>query len=81
MEARCVMQPLRIDARIVEAMAAFWAVRFCKKVGFFEVILEGDTIQVVDEIRSPLPHLSKFGQLTESIVQKLHGLRSANLST
>jgi hypothetical protein len=35
MGARCVVQPLRIEARIAKAMAALWAVKFYKEVGFF----------------------------------------------
>lgn len=58
-------------------MTALWAVRFYKEGGFLEVILEEGASKVVNEIRSPLPHLSKSGHLIENIIQELHGRRSA----
>jgi len=65
------------DCNSVAYTLAKVVVRFCKEVGFFEVILDGGASQVVNEIRSPLPHLSKSGHLIESIVQEPHGRRSA----
>lgn len=70
---------LKTEACVAEALAALWAVKFCKEVGFFEVILEGDAAQVVNDIISPLPHLAKSGHLTESIIQELQGFRSATI--
>jgi ribonuclease HI len=77
MGVRCMVIFQRTKARMAEAMAALWAVKFCKEVGFFEVILEGDAAQVVNGIISPLPHLAKSGHLTESIIQELQGFKSA----
>jgi hypothetical protein len=42
MGACCMVQFQRTEACMAEAMIALWAVKFCKDVGFFEVILEGD---------------------------------------
>jgi hypothetical protein len=77
MGARCMVQFQRTDACVAEALAALWAVKFSKEVGFFEVILEGDVLQVVKDIMSPVPHLSKSGHITESILQELYGFRAA----
>lgn len=62
---------------MAEAMATLWAVKFCKEVGLFEMILEGDAAQVGNDIISSLPHLAKSSHLTESIIQELQGFRFA----
>jgi hypothetical protein len=74
--AKCIVHPQKIEAKSVEALAAFWAVRFCMELEFREVIFE-DTAQVIDEICSPLPHLSKSGHFTESITHDIYHLTSA----
>jgi predicted metal-dependent RNase len=48
--------------------------QFCKEAGFFEVVFEGDAAQVVAEINSGPPHLSKSGHFVESICQEIHYL-------
>jgi hypothetical protein len=40
--ARTVMEPIVADSKTAKAMAALWAVIFCKEAGFFDVVLEGD---------------------------------------
>lgn len=75
------MHPQNLEASLAEALAAFWAVKFCLEMGLQEVIFEGDSVQVITSIRDPLPHLSKFGHITESIVQELYKFRSASLFT
>jgi len=42
-------------------MAATHVVIFSKEVGFFDVIFEGDALQVVREIQSASPHACSFG--------------------
>jgi len=76
--ARCIRKPFLVEPKIAEAMAALWAVIFCKEVGFFEVVFEGDSLQVVEEILSKTPFLSSSGHLIESIVQELNGFRFAS---
>jgi hypothetical protein len=66
----------KIEAKSVEALAAFWAVRFYMEMKFREVIFEGDAAQVIDDICSPLPHLSKSGHITESSALDIHHLAS-----
>lgn len=48
--ARVVTKHVVAPPKVAEAMAALEAVLFCKVVGFFEVILEGDAKQVTDEV-------------------------------
>jgi hypothetical protein len=72
--ARTVMQPIVANSKTAEAMTALWAVKFCKEVGFFYVVLEGDAAQVISHIQSIPPYLSKTGHFIESIMQELSGL-------
>jgi hypothetical protein len=63
--------------KVAEAMAVLGAVLFCKEVGFFDVILEGDAKQIVDEANAAGPNLSIAGQFVEGIQAAIHGLRQA----
>jgi ribonuclease HI len=65
--AKCVVKRVVVDPKTAEAMAALWAVQFCKEVGFFEVLFEGDAAQVVADIKSKRPQFSKSGIFVESI--------------
>jgi hypothetical protein len=75
--AKCIVHSQKIEAKSAEALATFWAVRFCLEMEFREVIFEGDVAQVIDDICSPLPHLSSSGHITESIVHNTYHLTSA----
>jgi hypothetical protein len=77
MGARCVMKPIVVEARLVEAMAALWAVLYGKEAGFPKVFFEGDAAQVVAEIHSSPPYFSKNGQMIESIIEELVDFRGA----
>jgi hypothetical protein len=44
---------------------------------FRKVIFEGDVAQVIDDICSPLPHLSKSSHITESIAHDIYRLTTA----
>jgi ribonuclease HI len=80
MGAKSVIRPIMVDPKMAEAMAALWAVLFCKEVGFINVIIEGDAAQVVIEINSPPPYLSNTGQFTESIIKETKGLRTVKFN-
>jgi len=45
--AKSMYFPMAVDVKTIEAMAAIHAVLFCRKVGFLDVIFEGDALQVV----------------------------------
>jgi hypothetical protein len=69
--AKCVRKNIFVDPKTAEAMAALWAVLFCKECGFLDVIFEGDASQVVNEIHSKPPFLSTTSHLIESISQEI----------
>jgi len=74
---KCIVHPQKIEAKLVEALVAFWVIRFCMEMEFREIIFEGDAAQVIDDICSLLPHLSNSGHITESIVHDIYHLTSA----
>jgi ribonuclease HI len=61
-------------------MAALCAMNFCKEAGFFEVLFEGDATQVVKEINSAPPFLSKIGHFIKSIHSEMSWFRSVVFS-
>jgi len=56
-------------------MAGLGAVQFRKEVGLFDAIFEGDAAQVVSEINSDPPYLSRFGHFIKSIHMKKQWFR------
>jgi hypothetical protein len=66
---------MAVDAKIAEAMAAIHAVLFCKKVGFLDMIFEGNALQVVREMNSKPPYASRIGHYVESFQLEHVGLR------
>jgi hypothetical protein len=56
--AKCLTKSFLIDAHTVELMAASYAVNFCSEVGLFNVIFEGDALNVIREVNSNPPFLS-----------------------
>jgi hypothetical protein len=66
--AKCVFCLINADPTVAESLAAIYAMIFCKEVGFFDVIFEGDALQVVKEIQSTPPYTSRFGHFVGSIL-------------
>jgi hypothetical protein len=60
--ARAVTKMVVAKPKVAEAMAAPEAILFSKESGFFEVILEGEAMQVVNEVNSAAPTLSSAGR-------------------
>jgi hypothetical protein len=44
---------------MAEAWAAIQVVLFCKELGFFDICLEGDFLQIVRECAIDLPNMSR----------------------
>jgi ribonuclease HI len=57
--AKRLSKSMLIDAQTAELMAASYAVSFSSKVGFFNVFFEGDALNVIREVNSNPPHLSR----------------------
>jgi hypothetical protein len=62
-------------------MGALYAVQFCKEIGFFYVLFEGDANTVVKEINlAPHFFLSKFGHFIETIHDEMQSFKLAKFS-
>jgi hypothetical protein len=60
--------------KLAEAMIAYEAVVFCKEAGFYEIILEGDAKQVVDDVKSRTTNHDAVGHFVEGIITEMQGL-------
>jgi hypothetical protein len=58
--ARNSSKPFCVDQVVAESKAGLHVVLFCKEVGLFDIVLEGDVLQVVNTINSANPTLSRF---------------------
>jgi hypothetical protein len=65
---------------LAEAMVAYEAVVFCKEVGFYEIMLEGDVKQVVNDVNSRTPNHDVAGHFVEGIIMEMQGLRQVSIS-
>jgi ribonuclease HI len=74
--AKCLTKSFLTDAHTVELMAASYAVNFCSEVGLFNVIFEGDALNVIREVNSNPPFLSRSGHFVEGSKQDVYHLRS-----
>jgi hypothetical protein len=59
-----------------EALAAFHAVETCKEMSFHDIILDGDSLQIVNAIKATCNNLSSFGHIVDGIKLELRPLRS-----
>lgn len=88
--AQCKKIPIIQEPVMVEATAAREVVEFCRDVGIQDVIMEGDSLQVVQAFEDPGVNFRPFGQVVEedakSILGKLrswkinHVKRDANMA-
>jgi hypothetical protein len=51
-------------------------VEFCEEMGFFDIILEGDSLNVVKAVGDFEASWKPFGQIVEDIKEVLGSLRS-----
>jgi len=77
--ARSIPINLQVAPKMAEVMAAFHAIQFSREAGFFEVIFEGDAVQVVNEVNmQDSPNFTIAGHFIEGIQQELTYLRAAH---
>lgn len=56
--SKCSFQRIMVDPKMVEMMSALHAVEFGVAGGWFDIVFEGDSLQVVNDLNKPLPHLN-----------------------
>lgn len=76
MAACTLTKNMLVESVVEEALAAFYAVEFSKKMGFYDMIFEGNALQVVNAVKAESKNLSKFGHIVDGIKIGLRQLRS-----
>jgi hypothetical protein len=61
---------------VAEAMTTLYATNFNMEMGFLDVILEGDALQIVKKINFDAPCFNIFGHFVKDIQSGLGSLRS-----
>jgi ribonuclease HI len=74
--AFCHMVDTVVDPVVAEALAALRTVEFCKNRGFTLIILEGDSLLVVQAINSSGVNWSRYGIIIEDIQNVLQGFQN-----
>jgi ribonuclease HI len=60
-----------IDPIVGESMAALKVVEFCKNMGLDRIMVEGDSLQVVNAINKPGLNWGKYGHIVANIHEVL----------
>lgn len=64
-----------MDPTLVEAVVAWKAVELCCEYGFQRVILEGDTLEIIQALRNAESSWRRYGQLLMDMRTKLNSLQ------
>jgi ribonuclease HI len=79
LSVRAITKKVVTTPNVAEAMTALEAILFCKQVGFFNVLLEEDAKQVVNDGNHGSLNLSTAGHFIEGIVSEMQGFKYATL--
>jgi hypothetical protein len=77
---RSLTKILQADAKTTESLAMLEAVQFAKEAGFLEAIFEGDAANVIEEINSDPPYLSRACHILESIHVERQSLHTCSFN-
>jgi ribonuclease HI len=69
-------QEFLVTSKVAEVLAALHAMETCKKMGFHDIILEGDVLQIVYAIKAIGHNCSSFGHIVDRIKLGLRQPRS-----
>lgn len=76
MAARSTTRTFLVKHVVAEALAALQVVELSKEIGFNDIILKGDTLQIVNAVKAEGNNWSKFGHIIDGIKLGLCQLRS-----
>lgn len=65
-----------VTPEITEPLTVLYAVKTCKKMGFQNIILEGNALQIVNAIKVTCNNWSSFGHTVDGIKMELRQLQS-----
>jgi ribonuclease HI len=68
---RSITKNFLATSEVVEALAALHAVEISKEMDFHDIILEGDTIQIVNVIKATNNNWSSIGHIVDDIKLEL----------
>jgi hypothetical protein len=69
-----------VDLVVAEALATLRTIEFCRNRGFTSLILEGDSLQVMNAISKIGLNRCMYGHVIADIQQVLHGFHSLKIS-
>jgi hypothetical protein len=50
--ARSTTKNVMVELFVAEALVAFYAMELCRKIGYIDIILEGDALQIVNAAKA-----------------------------
>lgn len=68
-----------VEPTVAEALATLHAVEFSCELGFYDIIVEGDALQIVNAVKVGITNWSKFRHIVEDIKERMHLLRSCRI--
>jgi hypothetical protein len=77
--ARSTTRFFLVELVVAEALAALHTVEFSREMGFSDIIMEGDTLQIVKTVKDLDPNGSTYGHIVEGIKMGLNQLRSSKI--
>ncbi|KAL7002934.1 hypothetical protein U1Q18_004092 [Sarracenia purpurea var. burkii] len=72
--------PLNGDVDCSEALAASNGISFSKELGLMNVIVEGDSLSVIEGIRKESSQVTSFGNIVQAIKDEILPFRSFSTS-
>ena len=79
MGAMSTKGPRVTDSLEAEALACRKAIEFAMDIGFSNIVIEGDCVQVINAIKASKANLSRLGHVVEDIQVLISGLRWAEV--
>lgn len=69
---------IEVEPIVVEALATIHALDFSREVGFYDIIMEDDNLQIVNAINIEAKNWSRFGHFVEGIKDGMRIFRSSS---
>lgn len=74
--ARSTTKEFLVELVVTETLATFHARELCREIGFPNIILKRDVLQIINAVKTTDSNWNKFGHIIEEIKYKLSQLRS-----
>lgn len=74
--AHSTTKNILVEPVVAKALAALYAVNFCREMNFYDILMEGDALQIVSAVKMESKYWSRYGHIVDGIKVGLHTLRS-----